>query len=297
MDLSVGVLDVDRAYLIVVDDDDRELLIDVGVCARDGFRCLAKEHACLQRSGDPAAEIGQEGGGDTCHCGGDCCSGSGCESGGCEASLANCGNCNTVASETDGGFHDGGGCGAGDKGDTLADDQAGERGCEIDRGRCSLGSDGQGGVGEGAGSGAGDEGCGGDDDFHYLDRGREMAGGVYGIFRPPGASTVFPEFTEEARQRIALKYPGRVPVLMAKHTSAVDLPDLPKQRFLVPSDLSLGQFVYVVRKHLTIAPEKALFLFVANTLQPSSVMMNELYHRFGKDGALRIIYTSEATFG
>ena len=127
-----------------------------------------------------------------------------------------------------------------------------------------------------------------------------MADGLYGIFRPPGGgggATVFPEFTEDARRRIALKYPGRVPVLMAKHASAVDLPDLPKQRFLVPADLTLGQFVYGVRKNLTLPSERALFLFVANTLQPSSAMINELYHRFGTDGALRIVYTSEATFG
>ena len=127
-----------------------------------------------------------------------------------------------------------------------------------------------------------------------------MAGGLYGIFRPPGGgggATVFPEFNDDARRRVALKYPGRVPVLMAKHPSAVELPDLPKQRFLVPPDLTLGQFVYVVRKHLTLPPERALFLFVANTLQPSSAMINQLYHQFGVDGALRIVYTSEATFG
>jgi GABA(A) receptor-associated protein len=291
------VLDVDWAYLIVVNHDDSELLVDIGIRARNGFGCLAKQHACLERGGNPAAKVGQEGGGDTGNGGGNCRGGSSSEGCSGEAPSANSGHRYAVTGETDGGFHYGSGRGTGDKGDALTNNKAGEGSCKIDRCRGGLGSDGQGGVGEGSGGGAGDEGCGGDDDFHYLDRGREMAGGMYGIFRPSGGSTVFPEFTEEARQRIALKYPGRVPVLMAKHVSAVDLPDLPKQRFLVPADLSLGQFVYVVRKHLTIAPEKALFLFVENTLQPSSVMINELYHRFGKAGALRIIYTSEATFG
>ena len=126
-----------------------------------------------------------------------------------------------------------------------------------------------------------------------------MASGVYGIFRPPSSSegTKFPEFTEEDRRKLALKFPGRVPVLMAKHPSAVELPTLAKQRFLVPADLTLGQFLYVVRKHLSLPPEKALFLFVGNTLQPSSAPINQLYYQFGSDGALRIVYTSEATFG
>ena len=86
--------------------------------------------------------------------------------------------------------------------------------------------------------------------------------------------------------------------MVVRHPSARDLADLPKPRFLVPTDLTLGQFIYVVRRHLTIAPEKALFLFVGDTLPPSSQTMNELYYRFrAEDGALRMCYTSEATFG
>jgi GABA(A) receptor-associated protein len=125
-----------------------------------------------------------------------------------------------------------------------------------------------------------------------------MTSRLQGIFRTSSPGTKWPEFTLEMHRRIVEKHPGRIPVLLAKHPSSVDLPDLQKQKFLVPSDLSLGQFVYVVRKNLTLPPEKALFLFVGNTLQPSSVLMNELYHHYrSENGALQMIYTSEATFG
>jgi GABA(A) receptor-associated protein len=113
-----------------------------------------------------------------------------------------------------------------------------------------------------------------------------------------GGGPQWPVFPEDARRRIAEKYPGRVPVMVVRHPSARDLADLPKPRFLVPTDLTLGQFIFIVRKNLTLAPEKALFMFVGNSLPPSSTTMNELYYQFrAEDGALRMCYTSEATFG
>ena len=42
-------------------------------------------------------------------------------------------------------------------------------------------------------------------------------------------------------------------------------------RYLVPSDLSVGQFVYVIRKRIKLPPEKAVFLFVNNALPPTGV--------------------------
>jgi GABA(A) receptor-associated protein len=39
-------------------------------------------------------------------------------------------------------------------------------------------------------------------------------------------------------------------------------------RYLVPADLSVGQFVYVIRKRIKLPSEKAIFIFVKNTLPP-----------------------------
>ncbi|CAL5412900.1 unnamed protein product [Camellia sinensis] len=43
-----------------------------------------------------------------------------------------------------------------------------------------------------------------------------------------------------------------------------------KNRYLVPADLTVGQFVYVVRKRIKLGAEKAIFIFVKNIL-PSTV--------------------------
>lgn len=40
-------------------------------------------------------------------------------------------------------------------------------------------------------------------------------------------------------------------------------------RYLVPADLTVGQFVYVIRKRIKLSPEKAIFIFVKNVLPPT----------------------------
>ncbi len=37
----------------------------------------------------------------------------------------------------------------------------------------------------------------------------------------------------------------------------------------MPSDLTVGQFVYVIRKRIKLSPEKAIFIFTNNVLPPT----------------------------
>jgi GABA(A) receptor-associated protein len=41
-------------------------------------------------------------------------------------------------------------------------------------------------------------------------------------------------------------------------------------RYLVLADLTIGQFVYVIQKHIKLSSEKAIFVFVKNVLPPTS---------------------------
>ena len=69
---------------------------------------------------------------------------------------------------------------------------------------------------------------------------------------------------------IRAKHPDRIPVIVEKRQRDASLPDIDKKKFLVPSDLTVGQFVYVIRKRIKLAPEQAIFLFVsAGTLPPT----------------------------
>lgn len=97
---------------------------------------------------------------------------------------------------------------------------------------------------------------------------------------------------------ILQKYPGRVPVFITKTHDTRDIPDLPKQKYLVPSHFTMGELIYVIRRQLVLPPEKAIFVFVNNTLPTSSSTVGEIYaiHQ-DPDGALRVNYTTENTFG
>jgi GABA(A) receptor-associated protein len=77
-------------------------------------------------------------------------------------------------------------------------------------------------------------------------------------------------------ERIRSKYPDRVPVICEKADRS-DIPDIDKKKYLVPSDLTVGQFHYVIRKRIKLAPEKALFLFCSNSIPPNAALMSTVY--------------------
>ncbi len=94
-------------------------------------------------------------------------------------------------------------------------------------------------------------------------------------------------------QRIRAKYSDRIPVICEKADGS-DIPDIDKKKYLVPSDLTVGQFVYVVRKRIKLAPEKAIFIFVKSVLPDTSSLMSVLYDKHkDDDGFLYITYSGE----
>ena len=42
--------------------------------------------------------------------------------------------------------------------------------------------------------------------------------------------------------------------------------ELDKKKYLVPSDLTVGQFYFLIRKRIHLRPEDALFFFVNNVI-------------------------------
>ncbi|XP_042942621.1 autophagy-related protein 8A-like [Carya illinoinensis] len=69
-------------------------------------------------------------------------------------------------------------------------------------------------------------------------------------------------------------------------------------RYLVPADLTVGQFVYVVRKRIKLSAEKAIFVFVKNTLPPTASLISAIYkENKDEDGFLYMTSSGENTFG
>lgn len=98
-------------------------------------------------------------------------------------------------------------------------------------------------------------------------------------------------------EKILSKYPDRIPVICEKADRS-DIPEIDKKKYLVPADLSVGQFIYVIRKRIKLPSEKAIFIFVGNYVPPQSAAMSAIYEeKRDEDGFLYITYSGENTFG
>jgi GABA(A) receptor-associated protein len=98
-------------------------------------------------------------------------------------------------------------------------------------------------------------------------------------------------------KRIIEKYPTKIPIIVEKQNKS-DVPDIDKQKYLVPNDLTIGQFVYVIRRRLKLDPEKAIFIFINNILPPTSAFVQQVYEEHkDDDGFLYVTYSGENSFG
>ena len=63
---------------------------------------------------------------------------------------------------------------------------------------------------------------------------------------------------EESR-KIRLKYPDRIPIVVEKHPRT-NIPDIDKRKFLVPNDISVAQFMWIMQKTDSVTAASSLVL-------------------------------------
>ena len=96
--------------------------------------------------------------------------------------------------------------------------------------------------------------------------------------------------------RIIAKHPDRIPVICEKASN--HLPNIEKCKYLVPYELSIGQFLHIIRGKIKVKPEEALFLFIGGNIMSSQYTMGKLYADYkNMDGFLYVQYSKENTFG
>jgi len=106
------------------------------------------------------------------------------------------------------------------------------------------------------------------------------------------------ETRKKEADKIKTKYPNRYPVIVNK-SKKCDLDDIEKSKFLVPGELTIGQFICIVRKRIKLNEGEALYLFInKSTLPTTSSLISTIYDEFkDKDGFLYIDYCNENVFG
>ena len=105
------------------------------------------------------------------------------------------------------------------------------------------------------------------------------------------------ENRKKESDRVIEKYPDRIPVIVER-TKKAKVPNIDRNKFLVPNNLTMGQLVYVIRKRIRIEAEKAIFLFVNKQILCNTSTLSEVYARHSdNDGFLYVEYMEENVFG
>ena len=106
------------------------------------------------------------------------------------------------------------------------------------------------------------------------------------------------EKRKEESEKIRKKHPDRIPIIVEKASGNKDIPNIDKKKYLVPKELTVGQFQYVIRKRIKLDSQKALFIFIDNKLPTTSELLLTVYDKYkNEDGFLYITYSGENTFG
>ena len=106
------------------------------------------------------------------------------------------------------------------------------------------------------------------------------------------------EERKQETKRMKEKYPHRTLIFLEKSKNC-NLPDIDKNKFLVPKDLSVGQMIHVIRKRMKINASQSIYLFTENNNLPvSSQSISSLYDtNANEDGFMYLTYNTEEVYG
>ncbi len=99
---------------------------------------------------------------------------------------------------------------------------------------------------------------------------------------------------------IKVKYPDRIPIVMQRSVNDRILGDMDKIKYLVPGDITITEFMAILRRRLNVNSTVAIYLYNPDNkvILSGTNSINELYTKYGnEDGFLYIEYCGEATFG
>jgi GABA(A) receptor-associated protein len=96
-------------------------------------------------------------------------------------------------------------------------------------------------------------------------------------------------------KRLRSKYPNRLPVIVETAKGLI----MPKNKFLCPDDLTVGQFHFTVRRALKLKPHEAIYLFFGGgRIFEASTTMYSVWEEYKSIGwFIKCFVTKESVFG
>ena len=103
---------------------------------------------------------------------------------------------------------------------------------------------------------------------------------------------------KKSLDKVRIKYPNKIPLFIYRSKRDKSLQDINCNKFLVPDNITLGQFMVIIRKRLKLESNIALFILINNTIPCSSDSILQIYENHkNKDGMLVLEYCGENVFG
>lgn len=99
---------------------------------------------------------------------------------------------------------------------------------------------------------------------------------------------------------IRIKYPERLPIIMQRSVNDKILGEMDKVKYLVSEELTIIEFMTILRKRLTVNKTTAIYLYNPDNkiIISGSNTMGYLYDKYkNEDGFLYIEYCGENVFG
>lgn len=107
------------------------------------------------------------------------------------------------------------------------------------------------------------------------------------------------EQRKEECEKIKNKYANRLPIICEKSPNS-RLKEVKKTKFLVPDDMTVNQFSFLIRRGIELSQECALYLLVDGVYSLiGNQTMKEIYIKYQDkdDGFLYILYAEEESWG
>lgn len=98
--------------------------------------------------------------------------------------------------------------------------------------------------------------------------------------------------------RLARDYPEQVPIIV-QPTSTKD-PLIAKRRFLAPREMTIGQLLHEVKRHINLHDHQSLLLHTSQggVILPVNLTITQAYSQYrDDDNMLYLMYRTENTFG
>jgi GABA(A) receptor-associated protein len=96
---------------------------------------------------------------------------------------------------------------------------------------------------------------------------------------------------------ILRKYPEKIPIIV-EPSSKSDNMELERNKFLCPRDITISNFLVILRNRLNLKPTQSIYLFIKNKTLPNNSLLGDIYLNYGdEDKFLKIHYSLENFFG